>query len=221
MWNKVFATAAVLAIAGSSIVYAQRAGGPGRPDDQGGPRPQRYMPTQEDMSAFADARIAGMKAGLRLNAEQEKNWPAFESAYRDLAKQRDERLALMRENMRNRGDAPRRQGDIADFMTRRADAMTKSASAYKQFAEAAVPLYRSLDDAQKHRFGILTRMLRPRPMKFARGRDDRGQFEMRGPHRFGPRFGAAEGVQGNEFAANPPADPDLTGLADDDQLTER
>jgi hypothetical protein len=220
MWKQVFATATVLAIAGSSIVYAQRAGGPGGPDGQGGPGPrgpqaQRYMPTQEDMSAFADARIAAMKAGLRLNGDQEKNWPAFETAYRELAKQRDERMALMRENMRNRGDAPRRQGDVVDFMTRRADAMSKSAAAYKQFAEAAVPLYKSLDDAQKHRFGILTRILRPKPMMFARGRDH-GQFEMRGPRRNGPRFGAAEGMDANEFAANPPAEPDLMGLADED-----
>lgn len=213
MWNKVFATAAVLAIAGSSIVYAQQRG-PGRPDDQG-PRPQRYQMTQEDMSAFADARIAAMKAGLRLNAEQEKNWPAFETAYRELSRQRDERMSLMRENMRNRGDDPQRRGDVTEFMTRRADAMSKSAAAYKQFAEAAVPLYRSLDDGQKHRFGLLTRILRPRPMMFARGRDDRGHFDMRDHHR-GPRFGAAEGMESRDFAAIPPAEPDLTGMADED-----
>ena len=42
----------------------------------------------EDTAAFTDARIAGLKAGLKLTAEQEKNWPAVETALRDLDKQR-------------------------------------------------------------------------------------------------------------------------------------
>ena len=47
----------------------------------------------EDRAAFLDARIAALKAGLELNAEQEKNWAPLESAMRDLAKQRAERFA--------------------------------------------------------------------------------------------------------------------------------
>ena len=46
----------------------------------------------EDVAAFTDARIAGLKAGLKLTAEQEKNWPAVETAIRDLAKQRADRM---------------------------------------------------------------------------------------------------------------------------------
>ena len=30
-----------------------------------------------------DAHLAGLKAGLKLTAEQEKNWPAFETAIRE------------------------------------------------------------------------------------------------------------------------------------------
>ncbi len=48
-------------------------------------------------------------------------------------------------------------------MQRRADAMSRSATAFKQFSDAAVPLYRSLDDAQKRRFNILVQFLRPNP----------------------------------------------------------
>jgi hypothetical protein len=33
----------------------------------------------EDRAAFLDARIAALKAGLELNAEQEKNWAPLES----------------------------------------------------------------------------------------------------------------------------------------------
>src|ERR1700730_18995801 len=39
----------------------------------------------EDRAAFLDARIAALHAGLRLTPEQEKTWPVFEQAYRDLA----------------------------------------------------------------------------------------------------------------------------------------
>src|SRR6202044_1989037 len=55
----------------------------------------RFSP--EDRAAFVDARIAALKAGLELNAEQEKNWAPLESAMRDLAKQRAERFAAWRE----------------------------------------------------------------------------------------------------------------------------
>src|SRR6476659_10362869 len=48
----------------------------------------------ENISAFTDARIAALKAGLRLTPDQEKNWPAFESAVRDMAKARAQRWAM-------------------------------------------------------------------------------------------------------------------------------
>ena len=46
---------------------------------------------QESQSVLLDAHLAGMKAALNLNAEQEKNWPAFEAAIRDAAKARWDR----------------------------------------------------------------------------------------------------------------------------------
>jgi len=48
---------------------------------------------QERQSVLLDAHLAGMKAGLKLNEEQAKNWPAFESAIRDAAKARSDRWA--------------------------------------------------------------------------------------------------------------------------------
>ena len=63
----------VLAIAGSSFVYAQQRSG--EPDFDGGPRSwQHPLPSVGDVRAFADARIAALKAGLQLTPEQEKNW---------------------------------------------------------------------------------------------------------------------------------------------------
>ena len=242
MLKKVLAATALMAIAGSSIVYAQQQRGPGGPDGRDGPRrpdmqrgdmqrgnmqrpdAQRPQFTQEDMSAFADARVAALKAGLKLTADQEKNWPAFETAYRGIAKLRADRMAERMENWKKRREG-REQNQNAtpdrpnpmERMQRRADAMSKGATAFKQLTDAAAPLYQSLDDAQKRRFTFLTRFMN-HGSKFARmeehGHGPRGfdRFERRGP-----RFGAAQGMENSEFAANAPAMPDLAGLVDDEQ----
>ncbi len=59
------------------------------------------MFSPEDRAAMTDARIAALRAGLRLTPDQEKSWPAVESAMRDLAKQRSEVRERMREARRN------------------------------------------------------------------------------------------------------------------------
>jgi hypothetical protein len=113
-------------------------------------RVQRWRPTAEDISAFGDARIAALHAGLKLSAEQEKNWPAVESALRDLAKQRSERFAA-----RANADRPT---DPIERLNLRAEVMGQRAAALKKLADAAGPLYKSLDDAQKRRFVMLARL---------------------------------------------------------------
>ena len=155
MWKTVLAGTAALAIAGTSLVYAQQ--GPGGPD-----RMQRWHPSAEDISAFGDARIAALHAGLKLTIEQEKNWPAVESALRDLAKQRSERFTA-------RASADRPQ-DAVERLTLRAEAMTQRGAALKKLADAAGPLYKSLDEGQKHRFAMLARL------------NDRESMRERGPH---------------------------------------
>jgi len=86
MWKTVLAGTTVLAIAGATLAYAQS-------DPEHLARVARWRPSAEDVSALGDARIAALHAGLKLNAEQEKNWPALETALRDLAKLRAERFA--------------------------------------------------------------------------------------------------------------------------------
>src|ERR1700754_2465380 len=84
---------AALAIAGSTAVYAQH---------------QRHWGhmrmSSEDRTAFAEARIAAVHAGLKLNADQEKLWPPVEAAIRDFAKLRIDR-ANARMNAPRDGDA--------------------------------------------------------------------------------------------------------------------
>src|SRR5260370_27786166 len=81
-----FTTAAIaaLAIACSTAVYAQH-----RPWFNEHMGHMRINPA--DRAAFADARIAAVHAGLKLNADQEKLWPPVETAVRDFAKLRIDR----------------------------------------------------------------------------------------------------------------------------------
>jgi LTXXQ motif family protein len=116
------ATAALLALPNlSSTVLAAS---PEASEDAGAHHPKF---SAEDFAAFTDARIAALKAGLRLTPAQEKNWPALETALREQAKARGARIAEWHEKAKE----PRELEKLAD---------------------AAKPLYESLDDAQKGRF---------------------------------------------------------------------
>ena len=182
MWKPILAGATALAIAGSSIVYAQQRPGPGRPDGA-----QRWQPTVEDMRAFGEARIAALKAGLTLTPEQEKNWPAFEQAAREFAKLRVDRLHTAMEARRN---PQPRSTDPAERLRRRGTAMSETGAVLKKLADATDPLYKSLDDSQKRRFMILAR-LEPRGMGMrGRGvgpRQDGPGRRFRGDQDGGPR----------------------------------
>jgi len=145
MWKTVLAGSTALAIAGATLAYAQQG-----PDRSFAPR---WRPSAQDITAFGDARIAALHAGLKLTAEQEKNWPAVENALRELAKQRSERFAA-----RASADRPK---DPVERLALRADALAQRGAALKKVADAAGPLYKSLDDAQKHRFMVLARLDRP------------------------------------------------------------
>jgi hypothetical protein len=141
MWKAIVAGTAALAIAGTSLVYAQQRG---RLD--GG---QRWRPSAEDQRAFGDARLAGLKAGLALNAEQEKNWPAFEQAAREVGKLRADRWAAMRNAQPSE--------DPVERLRQRATAMSDTGAALKKLADATDPLHKSLDENQKRRFAVLGR----------------------------------------------------------------
>ena len=147
MWKTVFAAMTAFAIAGSTLTYAQQ---PAERDA----RSDRQPITPEDRAAFLDARIAGLKAGLGLTVDQEKNWGAFEQTIRDLAKSRFDRMEA------RRTAAP--SSDPIERLRRRADAMTQTAAVLKKLADTGAPLYQSLDDAQKRRFVMLAYHVLPR-----------------------------------------------------------
>jgi LTXXQ motif family protein len=177
MLKPVIAATAVFAIAGSSIVYAQQRWN--GPEGDGGPRYEhRHHLSAEDRAALTDARIAALKAGLELTADQAKSWPAFEQALRDMAQLRAQR----RQAREAASQQPQTPGSPFDRLSQRADNMSKFGAALKRVADTGAPLYMSLNDAQKDRFKMLSRILRPHHHMHASG-DGRGFG--RGGHRFG------------------------------------
>jgi len=141
---------AALAIAGSTAVYAQH-----RPWFHEHMEHSRMSPA--DRAAFADARIAAVHAGLKLNADQEKLWPPVESAVRDLVKIRMDRAkAREAQAAATNGNDPAARPDPVTRLRNRADRMAVNAGALKKIADAADPLYKTLDDGQKRRLAMLT-----------------------------------------------------------------
>lgn len=192
MWKALVAGVTMIVIAGSSPLYAQPRG-PGA-----GGWPDRFGAglSEEDANALADARIAAIRAALKLTPEQEKNWPPVEQALRGLAKQRYER-------MRARRDTQPPQ-DAVERMRRRAEEMVSMGTALTQLANATQPLYQSLNDAQKRRLSLVMRRsgrsfghgmmgMMGRMMRGGRGFDDEwgpGRGPGMGPGRgFGPGMG--------------------------------
>src|SRR5436309_16121367 len=179
------AVVAAFAVAGSTAVYALH-------NRHWFHSHMRMSP--EDRAAFTDARIAAVHAGLKLSADQEKLWPPVEAAVRDFAKLRIDRANA---RMNAKTDDAQKPGDPITRLRERADNMATSAAAMKRIADAADPLYKTLDEGQKRRLAILTHMERRfdgqggRHRWMERGGLDRHGMEPgvdpdRGPDRDGP-----------------------------------
>lgn len=108
----------------------------------------------EDRAAMLDARLAALKTGLKLTAAQEKNWSSLESALRDVAKARAARIEEWREKMKHDEE----QRDSLESLRERAGRLSARAEEMNKIEDAAKPLFETLDDAQKRRFGVLLRM---------------------------------------------------------------
>lgn len=128
-----------------------------------------------DRAAFFDARVAALHAGLTLTPDQEKLWPPVETALRDTAK-------TMAEQRKKWRDEPR-PADPVQFLKRVSEGSLARGEALKKLADAAQPLYATLNDEQKQRLPILLEHLHPHGMHFAEA----------GEHRFGPESGEHRG----------------------------
>lgn len=168
MRSFIIAGLTALAMATPTLSFAQDAD---EPEDILVVEQEAAKPDLERIKAFTEARIAVLKDGLQLTAEQQQKWPALEEALRDVAKVRQERWAARRERRADEKEQPREQRDPIARLNNRADRLAARAAEMKKLASAAEPLYQSLNDDQKRRFGLLFRVAVGHPG---------------GPHGFGP-----------------------------------
>jgi len=104
--------------------------------------------TASQLTDQATARAAQLKADLRLTPEQDKNWSAFQVAVVETWKnQAGQRLAWRAAHAKQQDSV-----DPIDDMRKEADQQIDRSNARKKLADAAQPLYNSLDDQQKRRF---------------------------------------------------------------------
>ena len=111
--------------------------------------------TAADVETLTAARINIVKSALQLTPDQEKLWPALEEAMRARANDREARI----ERIKKEADELRghnlsdvlRDRNPADFLNRRADALSQKAADLKKLAAAWQPLYQTLSPDQKQK----------------------------------------------------------------------
>lgn len=103
--------------------------------------------TAEQIVANSDANIDRIKAELNLTPEQEKNWAGFSSAMHYLGHNGADRLNLR--IARAKRDPP---DDIIEQMRNEAQFLNDRAVDQRNVADAAEPLFASLNDKQKQIF---------------------------------------------------------------------
>lgn len=133
-------------------------------DQSSAPAMERMQHWAADHEALLDAGLAGLKAGLRLSSNQEKLWPPFEAAVRDAARLHAEQMKSMMERMGRMHEAmmegaPGEAVSPVDRLEALGRGLSNRGAAIEKVADAAKPLYASLDDSQKRRFGLLGRRL--------------------------------------------------------------
>jgi hypothetical protein len=103
--------------------------------------------TAEQIVTNSDADIDRIKTELNLTPEQEKSWSAFNSAMHYLGHNGAERLNLR--IARAKRDPP---DDIVEQMRNEAQFLNDRAADQRAVADAAEPLFMSLDDKQRSIF---------------------------------------------------------------------
>jgi hypothetical protein len=130
-------------------------------------QPTRLAP--DDRAALLEARIAALRAGLTLTPDQERLWPPVETALRDTARTMLDQIQRLREEGR--------PSDPIERLRRVGDAASARGAAFRKLADAAGPLYSSLNESQRHRVPLLVRGIRGSVVaeRLAELRDRRGE----------------------------------------------
>ena len=116
-----------------------------------------------DRNTLTDMRIDLVKAALQLTPEQEKYWPAVESAIRQGADDRKARVAKIQETVGKRVEQNSvenlRNRDPIAFLQRRSEALAQRSADLDKLAEAWQPLYKTLSPEQRKRMGALATLV--------------------------------------------------------------
>ena len=135
-------------VAASPLAYAQT---------PSGPTPERI--SAADWNKLTDLRIDLVKSALQLTPDQQKLWPAVESAIRSNAKDRQARFAKVAETVGKRADESSveimRNRDPIAFLQRRSQALAQRSADLNKLAEAWQPLYQTLSPEQRQRMAAL------------------------------------------------------------------
>ena len=153
MLNTVVIGTTALFLTASSIAYAQSP----QTSSPTAATPQRLNAT--DQNTLTDMRVDLVKAALQLTPEQEKYWPAVESAIRAGAEDRKARIAKIQGTVGMRADESRievmRNRDPIAFLQRRSQALAQRSADLDKLAEAWQPLYNTLSQEQRQRMAGL------------------------------------------------------------------
>jgi zinc resistance-associated protein len=181
----------MIAVVGSGVVLAAVNGYAGQPPANVPAGTEKHVFSPADRAAFLDAGIAALHAGLKLSPEQEKLWPAVETAVRTAANN-----AMARRQKFKDAPAP---ASLVDRLRRRGENAVARGQNLEAIADAAAPLYATLSEDQKHRLPVLMHGLRPHffHRHFAMMGDDQERWGRRGgwdePEGFAPEGGENSG----------------------------
>ena len=147
MPNRLILGLTALFIAASSLAYAQA------------PAAAKQLLSATELKGLTDRRIEVIKTVLALTSDQEKYWPAVESAIRARAEDRKARLAKIGETVGKRADESpvevMRNRDPIAFLQRRSEALAQRSADLDKLAEAWQPLYKTLSPEQRQRMAAL------------------------------------------------------------------
>jgi zinc resistance-associated protein len=123
--------------------------------------PAQAQQSEADRLTLIEARIAAVKAGLQLSPAQQKDWDALEKVARDVISTRAARqIADV-----NEAAAFRDKDDVVSGMKLAARDLVARGQELQKVADAAAPLFASMDAAQKHRFAVLLHSFSPTASK--------------------------------------------------------
>ena len=105
----------------------------------------------EDHATLVDAKISALKTGLKLTTAQEKNFESLEKVLREVAAARAARKTEARQQASDMLD----KDEVIAGMKLGAKLLKARSEDLEKVAEAAAPLFASMDEAQKHRFALL------------------------------------------------------------------